>query len=94
MCPPIRSRSVLSKVQRAVRPVSDDGETVGATARVNVVDLVTPPPVAVTVIGKLLPAIVPVLLMLNIVEQFGLQVVDENDADAPEGNPEIVRETG
>ena len=63
------------------------------TLSVKAVVLVTPPPVEVTVIGKLPAGVDPVVTMFNTVEQDGLQPVEEKDPVAPAGNPEILKET-
>ena len=58
------------------------------TVKLNVVALVSPPPVAVTVMLEL-PARVELLVLMVIVEeQAGLQLFEENDAVAPVGKPE------
>jgi hypothetical protein len=49
--------------------------------------LVTPPPIEVTVIGKLPAGVDPVVLIFNIVEHAGLQEAEEKDPVAPEGQP-------
>jgi hypothetical protein len=69
-------------------------ETVNAsvTLRVNAVVLVTPPPVAEIVIGKLPAGVDPVVLIFITVEQAGLQDVEEKDPVAPEGSPETEKE--
>ncbi len=71
---------------------------VGATActttvRLKKIDFETPPLVAATVIGKVPDAAELVVLMVNSDEQFGVQLVDDKDAEVPEGNPETDRET-
>ena len=67
--------------------------TVGRlTVKLNVVVLVTPPPDAVTVILEF-PAVVELLvLIVSVEEQVGLQLVEENEAVAPEGSPEALKE--
>ena len=62
------------------------------TLRVKAVVLVTPPPVAVTVIGKLPAGVDPVVLIVTTVEQTGVQEPDEKLAFAPEGSPEALKE--
>ena len=64
-----------------------------ATLRVKAVVFVTPPPVEVTVIGKLPAGVEPLVAILSVVEQVGLQEADEKEAVAPEGNPDTVNET-
>ena len=64
------------------------------TLRVKAVVLVTPPPVEVTVIGKLPASVDPVVFMFNPVEHAGLQEVEEKDPVAPAGNPDTLKETG
>ncbi len=63
------------------------------TLRLKAVVLVTPPPTAVTVTGKLPVVVAPVVLTLNTVEQVGLQEAEEKDDVAPEGSPEAEKET-
>ena len=63
------------------------------TPRVKAVVLVTPPPTAVTVTGKLPVVVAPVVLTLKTVEHVGLQEAEEKDAVAPEGSPEAEKET-
>ena len=66
--------------------------TAAATFRVKTVVLVTPPPVEVTVTGKL-PAGVELLVVIpRTVEQDGLQVGDEKEPLAPEGSPDTVND--
>ena len=68
--------------------------TVGKlTFRLNVVVLATPPPVAVTVMVELPAGVEPVVLMVRVEEQFGLQEGEEKEAVAPEGKPEAENET-
>jgi len=64
--------------------------TVGRfTVKLNEVVLVTPPPTADTVIVDVPAGVVPaVVLMVNVEEQVGLQLADENEAVAPAGNPD------
>jgi hypothetical protein len=68
--------------------------TVGKlTVKLNIVVLVTPPPVAVTVMLEL-PAGVELFVLIVIVEeQAGLQLVEEKEALAPVGKPEAERVT-
>src|SRR5215831_4645124 len=63
------------------------------TVRRNAVVLVTPPPVAVTVIGKVPPDVAAVVATVNIVEQLRLQAVCEKDPVAPDGKPATEKET-
>jgi len=63
------------------------------TLRVNAVDLVTPPPVEVTVIGKSPTRVKAVVLMFTTVEHVGLQEAEENEAVVPVGSPETLNET-
>jgi len=64
--------------------------TVGrVTVRLNVVVRVTPPPTADTVMVEVPAGVVPaVVLIVNVEEQVGLQLVDEKEAVAPAGNPD------
>ena len=64
-----------------------------ATLRVKAVVFDTPPPVEVTVIGKLPTDVDPVVVILSVVEQVGLQEAEEKDPVAPEGRPETLNET-
>ena len=62
--------------------------TVGKlTVRLNDVVRVTPPPVADAVIADVPAGVEPVVLMVNVEEQVGLQLAEEKDAVAPEGKP-------
>ena len=63
------------------------------TLRVKAVFLVMPPPVDVTVIGKLPVGVEPLVFMLNTVEHVGVQEVEEKNPVAPEGRPETLKET-
>ena len=58
------------------------------TVRLNDVVLVTPPPVADTVMVEVPPGVEPLVPIVSVEEQVGLQLAEENDAVAPEGNPE------
>jgi hypothetical protein len=62
------------------------------TVRRNAVVLVTPPPVAVTVIGKVPPDVAAVVVTFNIEEQLRLQAVCEKDPVAPDGKPATEKE--
>jgi hypothetical protein len=63
--------------------------TVGRfTDKLNVVVLETPPPEAVTVIGKLPGRVEELVLRVSVEEQLGLQLPCEKEAVAPEGRPE------
>ena len=55
------------------------------TLRVKAVVFVTPPPVEVTVMGKLPAGVDPMVTMFNTVEHDGLQAVEELRALVPEG---------
>jgi hypothetical protein len=57
------------------------------TVKLNVVVLVTPPPVAVTVMVELPAGVEPVVLTVNVEEQPGLQLPRENEAVVPVGSP-------
>jgi hypothetical protein len=62
--------------------------TVGKlTVKLNVVVLVTPPPVAVTVMLELPAGVEPLVLMVRVEEQVGLQLAEEKEAVAPVGKP-------
>jgi len=63
------------------------------TARVKVVVLITLPPVALTVIVKFPAGVEVAVLIFSTVEQAGLQEGDENEAIAPVGKPETLKET-
>ena len=59
------------------------------TVKLNVVVLVTPPPTADTVIVEVPAGVVPaVVLIVNVEEQAGVQLGNENEAVAPAGKPE------
>jgi len=63
------------------------------TVKLNEVVWVTPPPVADTLMVKDPAGVVPLVLIVNVVEQLGVQLVDENDAVAPVGKPEAANVT-
>jgi hypothetical protein len=68
--------------------------TVGAaTVSVKFAVLVTPPPIALTVMEKLPVGVDPVVAILRTVEQLGLQEAGEKEGVAPEGSPETLNET-
>jgi len=67
--------------------------TVALTVRVKAVVFVTPLPVDVIVIGKLPVDVDPLVLMVSVEEQVGLQEGEEKEPVAPEGRPEAVNET-
>jgi len=68
--------------------------TVGKlTVKPNVVVLVTPPPAAVMVMLELPAGVEPLVFMVNVEEQVGLQEADEKDPVAPEGSPDTEKET-
>jgi len=68
--------------------------TVGRlTVKLNVVVLVTPPPVAVTVMLELPARVELPVLMVSVEEQLGLQLAEEKEAVAPVGNPEAEKAT-
>ena len=68
--------------------------TARITVSVNAVVLDIPPPVAVTVMGKLPPAVAAVVVTVNTEEQLGLQAAWEKDAVAPRGKPAVEKATG
>ena len=68
--------------------------TVGKlVVKLNVVVLVIPPPVAVTVMIELPAGVEAVVLMVMVEEQAGLQEAEEKDPVAPAGSPETLKET-
>ena len=67
--------------------------TIVLTVSVNAVVCVTPLPVAVTVMGKLPVDVDPLVLMVSVEEQVGLQEAAEKDPVAPAGRPAAVNET-
>ena len=73
--------------------VATTNATAVLTLRVKAVVLVTLPPVAETVIGKLPVGVDPLVLTVNIDEQVGLQEAVEKDPVAPEGSPETEKAT-
>jgi hypothetical protein len=67
---------------------------VGAfTVIVKLVVLVTPPPVAVTVTVKLPTGVEPLVLIVSVEEQVGLQEAEEKEAVVPVGRPEVEKVT-
>jgi len=64
-----------------------------ATVRVKEVVLVSPPPAAVTVTVELPAGVVALVVNVKTVEQVGLHEVEESDALAPVGRPEMLKET-
>jgi hypothetical protein len=68
--------------------------TVGKlTVKLNVVVLVTPPPVAVTVTVEFPAGVEALVLMVRVEAQAGLHEADEKEVVAPEGRPETENET-
>ena len=67
--------------------------TVALTVSVNAAVCVTPLPVAVIVMGKVPAGVDPLVLMVSVEEQVGLQEAEEKDPVAPEGSPETLNET-
>jgi predicted lysophospholipase L1 biosynthesis ABC-type transport system permease subunit len=63
------------------------------TVKLNVVVLLTPPPVAVTVMLELPAGVELLVLMVIVDEQLGLQLVEEKEAAAPAGKPEAEKVT-
>ena len=62
--------------------------TVGKfTVRLNEVVRVTPPPVAATVMADVPAGVEPLVLIVKVEEQVGLQLAEENEAVDPEGKP-------
>ena len=69
--------------------------TVGKlTVKLNAVVLVTPPPDAVTVTVEVPAGVEPLVLMVSVEEQLGLQLLGEKEAVAPEGSPEAEKVSG
>ena len=64
------------------------------TLRVNAVVLVTPPPLAVTVMVESPASVDPLVVIFNTGAHVGLQEVELKDAAAPAGRPETLKETG
>jgi hypothetical protein len=68
--------------------------TVGRlTAKLNEVVRVSPPPLPDTAMVKLPAGVEPVVKMVRVEEQLGLQLADENEAVAPEGSPDTEKLT-
>ena len=68
--------------------------TVGKlTVRLNEVVRVTPPPAADTVMTDVPAGVEPLVLIVNVEEQVGLQLPEEKEAVAPPGNPEVEKVT-
>ena len=61
--------------------------TAAVTLRVKAVVLVTPPPVEVTVTGKLPAEVELLVVMLRSVEQDGLHVVEREGTTSSRGQP-------
>jgi len=64
------------------------------TLKLNVVVFVTPPPHAVTVMVEVPPGVKPVVAIVSVEEQLGLQLLEENEAVADGGRPETEKFTG
>ena len=78
-----------------IRGVATVETATGAdTVNVKAVLLLIPPPIALTVTGKFPVGVDPVVLILSIVEQAGVQEVEENEPVAPVGRPVTLNETG
>ena len=68
--------------------------TVGKlTVKLNEVVRVTPPPAADTVMADVPAGVEPLVLIVNVEEQVGLQLPEEKEAVAPPGNPEVEKVT-
>ena len=69
-------------------------ETVVGAVILNVklVLLVMPPAVALIVTKKFPVGVDPLVVILRTVEQEGVQDAEENDAEAPEGSPETLKD--
>jgi hypothetical protein len=68
--------------------------TVGKlTVRLNEVVRVTPPLAADTVMADVPAGVEPLVLIVNVEEQVGLQLEEEKEAVAPPGNPEAEKVT-
>ena len=68
--------------------------TVGKlTVKLNEVVRVTPPPAADTVMADVPAGVEPLVLIVNVEEQVGLQLEEEKEAVAPPGNPEVEKVT-
>jgi len=63
------------------------------TVRVNVVVFITPPTAAVTVMVELPAAVEPLVLIVSVEEQVGLQLFEDNEAVAPRGRPAVEKDT-
>jgi hypothetical protein len=63
------------------------------TVRAKAVVLLTPPPVAVTVTGKLPGGVEPAVCIVKTVEQVGWHDGTEKDCVVPEGSPETAKDT-
>jgi len=63
------------------------------TVRLKVVVLLTPPPVAVTVMVEFAAGVEAVVLMVRVEEHVGVQEA-EKEAVVPEGRPEAEKATG
>ena len=64
------------------------------TVKLNVVVLVTPPPDAVTVMVEVPAGVEPLVAIVSVEEQLGLQLPEEKDAVAPVGSPAAENVTG
>ena len=68
--------------------------TVGKfTVRLNEVVRVTPPPAADTVMADVPAGVEPLVLIVNVEEQVGLQLAEEREPVVPAGNPEAEKVT-
>ena len=86
--------SELSCHAKVIVDVPPFGVVVGElTVKLNVVVLVTPPPVAVTVMLELPAGVKPLVLIVSVEEQVGLQLAEEKEAVAPLDRPEVEKET-
>lgn len=63
------------------------------TVRLNVVVFVSPPPAAVTVMVELPAAVEPLVLIVSVEEQVGLQLFEDNEAVVPRGRPAVEKDT-
>jgi hypothetical protein len=75
----------LSELSTQARVIAS---AVGAfMVRVKLVVFVTPPPIADTVTADVPTGVDPVVLIVNVEEQVGLQLAEEREAVAPDGKP-------
>ena len=85
---------VLTSADLSVPALAVGGLLSAVMLRVNIVIFVTPPPMAVTVMGWGPTGVAAAVLIVSVDEQVGVQEGGGVDSVAPEGRPETEKVTG